>query len=94
MSLKNEDTSQVCLLSNQEYHGRLWSAVFSDNKWLDEVERELQLNPVLVGSKLDKIATRKSTTLDSLTPTYMILLSGDRSGDVVYLKDLFFNSLT
>lgn len=93
MSVRDEDASSTCLSSNQERHKILWDAIFSNYEWLDEVERELQLNPVLVGAKLDTIATQKSTDLDNLLPIYMTLLSGDRSGDVVYSKDLFFGSL-
>ena len=31
--------------------------------------------------------------LNNLSPKYIILLSGDKSRDIVYLKDLFFTSL-
>lgn len=93
MSFRDEEASSTCLFSNQKRHKELWDSIFSNYGWLDEVEREFQLNPVLVGAKLGTIATQKSADLDNLPPIYATLLSGDRSGDVVYLKDLFFSSL-
>jgi len=57
------------------------------------VERELQLNPVLIGTKLGITAMKELVDLNNLSPKYIILLSGDKSRDIVYLKDLFFTSL-
>lgn len=54
---------------------------FSGYEWLEAVESELKLNSVLVGAGL------------SSQPTYVALLSGNISGDVAYLRDLFINSL-
>ncbi|XTI94256.1 hypothetical protein V2W45_1473473 [Cenococcum geophilum] len=47
----------------------------------EPVERELKLNP------------KSRTEVNGVEPTYMALLSCDISGDVVYLRDLFFSSL-
>jgi hypothetical protein len=68
-------------LFNRERHKTLWDTFFSSYEWLEAVEAELNLNPVLVGD------------VNNSKPTYVALLSGDRSGDVVYLRDLFLKSL-
>ena len=93
MSVRDKEAFSTCLSFNQERHKVVWDAIFSNYGWLDEVDRELQLNPVLFGAKLGTIATQKSTDFQHSPPIYVTLLSGDRSGDVVYSKDLFFSSL-
>ena len=77
-----DDTPVATYLSNRERHSMLWDTFFSNYKWLNEVEKELKVNPVLIG-----------TRLDGSKPAYMALISGDTSGDVIYTKDLFLGSL-
>jgi len=59
----------------------LWDSIFGDYKWLNNIVQDLAANPILVGTRLDS------------KPAYMVLISGDISGDVTYTKDLFFSSL-
>lgn len=94
MSSNNTDTPNTRLLSNQERHYILWDNFFSSYEWLEAAESELGLNPVLIGTELDALFSMKSSTdINNSKPTYVALLSGDNSGDVVYLRDLFMNSL-
>lgn len=81
MSSNNAGAPNPRVLSKQERHKIIWDTFFSSYEWLETVERELKLNPALVGAGLGS------------KPTYVALLSGDNSGDVVYLRDLFINSL-
>jgi len=94
MSSNNTETPNTRLLSKQERHYMLWDNFFSSYEWLEAVESELELNPVLIGTTLGALlSTKSSTGVDDSEPTYVTLLSGDISGDVVYLRDLFMNSL-
>ena len=94
MSSNNLDAPNKRPLSNQERHKILWGAIFSSYGWLEAVERELKLNPVLIWTRLHAFYAEKSRTeVNGAEPTYMALLSCDMSGDLVYLRDLFFSSL-
>jgi hypothetical protein len=73
--------SNVTRLSNRESHQMLWDSIFGDYKWLNDIVEDFGANPILVGTRL------KSKS------GYMVLLSGDISGDVTYTKDFFFSSL-
>ena len=57
------------------------------------MERELYINPIFIRTKLGIIITKELVDLNNLFPVYIILLSRDKSRDMVYLKDIFFNSL-
>jgi hypothetical protein len=72
----------------------LWDNFFSSYEWLEAVESELELNPVLIGAELGALhSTKSSTDINNSEPAYVTLLSGDNTGDVVYTRDLFMNSL-
>ena len=93
MSARKEEASNACFLSNQKRYKVLQDAIFSNYGWLNALERELYINSILIRTKLGIITTKESADLNNLFPAYIILLSRDKSRDVVYLKDIFFNSL-
>ncbi|KKZ59233.1 hypothetical protein EMCG_05416 [[Emmonsia] crescens] len=76
------------LKSSVEKHSRVWSLIFKDQKWLSVAMIEFGLNPVLIGSNLDAYYDQRDPTHG-----YMALAFRDYTGDLRYMRALFFNSL-
>ncbi|XTI83013.1 hypothetical protein V2W45_1326459 [Cenococcum geophilum] len=70
------DIPNITHLSNRESHQMLWDSIFGDYKCLNNIVQDLAANPILVGTRLDS------------KPAYMVLISGDISGDVSDLVGL------
>jgi len=82
LSATEIDTPRTSRLSNRECHELPWDSIFNNHTWLDHVVQILDANPTLIGKRLNPALG------------YMVLVSGDISGDVTYYtKDLFFSSL-
>lgn len=79
--------------SNRECHKMLWDSIFNDYTWLNYIVRDLGVNPILIGTRLDTFYQGGEDTICNSAPAYIALISGDISGDVTYTKDLFFSSL-
>ena len=80
-------------LLNRECHKMLWASIFSNYTWLNDIARDLGVNLILIGIRLDTFYQRGKDTICNSAPAYIALISRDISGDVTYIKDLFFSSL-
>ncbi|KAF2181281.1 hypothetical protein K469DRAFT_752833 [Zopfia rhizophila CBS 207.26] len=83
---------------NQMEHDFLWRAIFKDfnkdnrdkkfiNPWLQLAVEEFRVSPILLGPDLHEYCNGTKKT------AYMVLLVDDRSGNLHYRQDIFFESL-
>jgi hypothetical protein len=75
---------------SQKQHIALWSAIFKTDKWLLEIINDIGAKPVLLG-QLDKISFQDRNV--GTEKPYIVLYSGDYSGDVKFTKENFYKCL-
>ena len=78
------------LRSQQEKHSKVWHAIFRDTTWITKATTEYGLNPLLIGCDLYDCYADDFPQAQS---TYLVLVAGDRTGDLRFEKDMFLESL-
>jgi len=71
---------------NQQKHDKIWDMIFPNQKWLS-VASEMGLIPALVGQGVRDLYT------GSLEPGYIVLVTGDHSGELRKLRNLLLECL-
>lgn len=79
------------LRPEQIKHSDLWSSIFQDGTWISKATTEFNLNPILIGCDLNLICDPVDRQQGQ--SRYLILVSGDPTGDIQYQKDVFLISL-
>ena len=86
--------SKVCdfeLRKIQERQGQLWNSIFKDFKWINTLFNDFRINPILIGRDLHHYHNIKG--IKATSPSYLVLIAGDRSGDLRFKKQRFLKSL-
>ena len=76
--------------TQQEKHSRVWNMIFQNEDWITKATTEFGVNPILIGPNLHAYYNNDS---QKYKPAYMVLETGDRSGDLRFHKELFLKSL-
>jgi hypothetical protein len=69
---------------------KIRSAIFQDETWT-KIASTQGLNPVLIGQELHKL--NESMVTGKTDKSYIVLVTGDKSGDIVFYKQAFLDSL-
>ena len=72
----------------QQAHIDLWKLIFLSEAWLSKVTTTFGLNPVLIGRDLEHCLYTGPTA-----SSYLVLVAGDRTGDLMYAKEVLMRSL-
>ena len=78
------------LTIQQAKHSEVWSLIIQNEVWTS-IASYHGLNPVLIGQNLNKLYNTKPS--ESPKPSYIVLMTGDRSGDIRFHRDVFLESL-
>jgi hypothetical protein len=78
------------LLPWQQKHSNVWSAIFQNENWTSLATSQ-GLNPVLVGQNLHNLYDCKD--IRNAKPAYIVLVTGDNSGDIRYHQQILLDSL-
>lgn len=68
----------------------LWDSIFCDYQWIKEIVRNFSIILFLIGIWLDTLHLGNK---EDSKPLYVALISSNISGDITYIKDLFFSYL-
>jgi hypothetical protein len=80
------------LQDRHEKHSGVWNKIFKDNEKWSSVATRRGLNPVLIGDDLHRLY-HDPEQHDPKQPAYIALLTGDKYGDIRYVKTELLASL-
>lgn len=78
------------LVPQQQKHSNVWSAILKTENWTS-LATIMGLNPALVGQNLHNLYDCEDTRNGQ--PAYIVLVTGDSSGDIRFYKQILLDSL-